>query len=229
MNSILRKKGRGLKGQWTLDEIKTGINHFKSVNGHYPRAQDFNEADYLPTARLIERNFGGLPKFREMLNLPMQSDLTKGEYRSNIAKKRQNEARIYEEKFYGFLTSVLPELNVHEHKVVRPGNVCCDFFVYTSDSSGFVIDLFYAQDINSVRGVVDYKIKRYKNVTHKTYLVLVNNLQVTQTSIDSLLSRKKKGIPQNIKIYTEKSFKIFLKLNIPNHTRAIVGNQTDTN
>ncbi|MGC9605684.1 MAG: hypothetical protein ABSF56_02950 [Minisyncoccia bacterium] len=202
-----KKKKIGHQQKWTLEEIRQGMEYFKSLNGNYPRIQDFDTFEYLPSARLIQRNFEGISNVRKALSLNTGLNLTMGEHRAAVARRTHSQAVNYEESFYRYLISNIPEVRVHEHKILRPGYICCDFFIYKSDNEGIVIDLFYAQDIKSLGGVVSIKMKRYSSIHSKIYFVLVNNEKIDQKEIDELIRRKDKKLPQNISVMTEKFFK----------------------
>lgn len=195
------------KQKWTLEKIQAGIEHYKNLYGKYPSILDFNKVDFLPTARMVQRNFGGIVKLREKLNIDSASDYTKGEHRSSIARNTYARAVDYEEAFYNFLINKIPEVQVHEHKILRPGRVCCDFFVYTTDTRGVAIDLFYAQDLYSLGGVVNIKLKRYAQITYKTFFILVGNNNISMEEIERLLENRKALLPKHIRVVTESFFK----------------------
>jgi hypothetical protein len=50
------------KGTYSIEELRNGFEHFYQENGHYPTAPEIDRCKYLPSARQIQRNFGGLPK-----------------------------------------------------------------------------------------------------------------------------------------------------------------------
>ncbi len=208
----LRKNKAGKQPKWTLAEISAGLEYFKELNGRYPSALEIDAFEYLPTSRSLQRTYeGGLVGIRTTLGFEeSQLDYTKGALRSEKAKSTYKNAVDYEYDFYAFLISIIPEVQVHEHKILRPGNVCCDFFIYTSGKSGFAIDIFYAQDLQSLRGVVTIKTKRYANVNCKTFFVLVGNHEIPQEMIDSHIANKKDTFPGHLSVLTETNFKSVL-------------------
>ncbi len=94
-----------------------------------------------------------------------------------------------------------------QHKIVRPGNVASDFFLYLNEKTGVVIDLFYAQDRFSLMGIINYKLKRYSPLPYEIYFVLVGNENITQVDIEKKLLNMKNPLPKNIFIDTEANFK----------------------
>lgn len=211
--SNLRKNisGHQILGKWTVDQIKEGLEHFKEVNGRYPSAREIDLFEYLPSARSIQRSFGGLEDLRTKLGFDIELiNLTKGKIRSEKAKGTYSNAVDAEEVFYNFLIEKIPEIKVHEHKILRPGHICCDFFIYTSNNRGFAIDVFYAQDMFSLAGVLRIKCLRYKELKYKIFFVLVGNKKISQEEIDSLLAKKKSAWPKHIIVLTEDKFKAIL-------------------
>ena len=162
----------------------------------------------MPTSRLIQRNFGGIVKLREVLGLDTPKDYTKGSRRSVVAKDMYARSVEFEEQFYKYLISKIPEVRVHEHKILRPGHVCCDFFVYNKlGTSGVAIDIFYAQDIFSLIRIINIKEKRYVNLPFSVYFVLIGNNLITQADIDLRMSNKKNQLFRNVMVVNESLFK----------------------
>ena len=53
-----------MKSFWTTEKIKEGFDRFIKENGRLPKSIEIDELEYLPSRKLIERNFGGLEKLR---------------------------------------------------------------------------------------------------------------------------------------------------------------------
>jgi hypothetical protein len=213
--SNLRKTKIGKQPMWTLEELGIGLEHYKELYGKYPSAEEIDKFEFLPSSKSIQRSHGGLVAVRTKLGFEDSLiDHTKGPVRSEKAKTMYKNGTDYEFTFYKFLVNLIPEVRVHEHKILRPGGVCCDFFIYTSQSSGFAIDIFYAQDISSLQKQVRIKTLRYKNVSYETYYVLVGNESITQEEINSMLNNRKSFLPQHITVLTEVKFKMILNQKI---------------
>ncbi len=201
--------------KWSLEQIKDGLEKYKGIYGRYPSTLDFDKVDYLPTSRYIQRNLGGVVRLRKLLKLDCEADYTKGSLRSSVAKESYKRAGIYEEYFYKYLISKVDEIRVHEHKIMRPGNICCDFFIYNiKGDSGIVVDLFYAQDMYSLARIVNIKLKRYKYLQKEVFFVNIGNFKIEQPEIDKLILNKKISLPKNIKVLNESSFKTFFEKSI---------------
>lgn len=197
----------GQHEKWTIENIKDGFSYFFEINGKYPTTKEIDSFDYLPSARTFQRAFGGTVKLREILNLDIPLDQRKGTIRSDMAQKTFKRAQGYEKEFYFYLISKIPEVRVHEHKIIRPGDTAADFFIYTSDNEGVVIDLFYAADIHSLIGIINIKFKKYINVKSPVYFVLIGNEQITQEIIDQKVNNRKNKLSDHIKVVTEDTFK----------------------
>ena len=90
---------------------------------------------------------------------------------------------------------------------MRPGNISSDYYVYLDEDNGVVIDLFYAKDIHSLRGVLNIKKNRYQSLPYKTIFVLVGNDELGVDVIRKLVQRRKIPLPSNILVDSEANFK----------------------
>lgn len=202
----LRKASNGNQAPWSKEQLKAGLLHFKSLNGRFPTAHEIDAFDYLPSARSIQRAYGGLVQLRSEL-LPNEiSNYTKGAHRSGVARKTYANGRSLEEAFYLKLIAKFQEISVHEHKVIRPGDVNCDFFIYLDSSQGVVVDIFYADSIINFVNVVNIKLRRYSLIIPETYLVVVGNPHITQELIDAKTVNRKLPLPAHIKLASEDFF-----------------------
>jgi len=57
------------RGEVTLDNVRNGLERFNKEHGHYPAAEEIDICPYLPSARQIQKKFGGLKKLRSVLGL----------------------------------------------------------------------------------------------------------------------------------------------------------------
>lgn len=207
MEVILRLSKPGHQQNWTKEEVLTGLNHFYKLYSRYPTAIEIDSFEYLPSSRSIQRQFGGLVALRRELIPNSHSNYTQGEHRSSVASEASRRAAKYEEEFYNFLCSHFDPVAVHEHKIMRPGNIASDYFVYFSPDKGLVLDLFYAKDLRSLGGVINIKNKRYASLPFKIIFVLVGNDDINIKTVRDLLARRKKSLPDNILVDTESNFK----------------------
>lgn len=205
MNSLRSFKVQP-KGKWSIEEIQTGFEKFVQEHGHYPTALDIDRYEFLPSSRSIQRSYGGLVSIRRKLFPEEISNYTTGQYRGNVASVTYKRAQDYEEAFYEKLCRYIKPIAVHEHKIIRPGRVACDFFIYIDDKSGICLDLFYAKDIFSLRGVIAYKVSRYSTLSCPVVFVLIGNKTLTQENINEVIGSRNTGVPKHIKIMTEVVF-----------------------
>jgi len=203
----LRKATNGIQIPWTKDQLRAGFDHFRKVNNRYPTSHEIDAFDYLPSARSIQRSFNGLVNIRKELFPDEIANFTTGAHRSDIAKRTYANAKHLEEQFYNYLVNEFSEIAIHEHKVIRPGNVNCDFFIYLNENTGIVIDIFYAESIINLINIVNLKMKRYLLISPETYLVVVGNTSINQQNIDLKIRNRKIPVPTNIKIVCEEYFK----------------------
>lgn len=202
------KLGSSSNGQtWTIDNIRDGLEYFRDIYGHYPTSREVDLFKFLPSARSIQRTYGGLVRVRKQLCLSGTSDHRKGEVRSVKAKEADSRAKVYEKDFFCFLSKQMAEMRIHEHKVIRPGDVSCDFFIYTSDSDGVVLDLFYAADLLNVLKIINIKYKKYLKVVFPVFFIVVGNENILQSDIDRKVKNKKISLPVFMRVMTEGYFK----------------------
>lgn len=207
INSNLRKRTSHVEEKWTLENLRAGLDYFFEINNRYPTVKEVDVFEYLPTSRTIQRSFNGLMELRKTLGLNTPINHSSGVTRSKTAQDADKRAQIYEKEFYNYLISKIPEVRIHEHKIIRPGDTAADFFIYTSDTKGIVIDLFYAVDIYSLCNVVNIKFKKYSSVEFPVYFVLVGNEKITQEIIDQKIENRKNKLSGHIRVLTEESFK----------------------
>lgn len=203
----LRRNKAGNRSLWSNNELLAGFNHYYGLFGHFPSAHEIDTFEYLPSSRSIQRSYGGLVKLRSELLPAEVSNYTKGEHRSSVAKRMYKNGRAYEKDFYEFLITNFYEIAVHEHKLVRPGDVSSDFFIYMTETTGVVIDIFFAASIINLVNVVNIKLKRYILIKQPTYLVIVGNDSITQDMINARVRNRQAPLPEHISIYTEIYFK----------------------
>lgn len=191
--------------KWTKESIKNSIERFAAENGRYPTARDFDKCIYLPVARYIQRNFGGLANLRLQLVPESPQSFRNGSVRSAVAKKSILRAYDSEFDFYEFLISKFPEVQVHEQKRLRPGNIASDFFVYTTESSGFAIDIFNSSDRFNTIGILNIKSKRYAGLQIPIVFIAIGDFD--QESLNQIQRTKKIPLRPNVHLYTDKYFK----------------------
>ncbi len=195
--------GHNPNSVWTISNLEAGFEKFYDDNGHYPSAPELDKFEYLPSSRQIQRVFGGLQKLRKDMKLEHEaSDHNSGKIRSKMAGEAWARAVDYEEEYYKYLIQQIPELYVHEHKVIRHDGykTDTDFFIYFPNSNdGIVIDVFYAMDILSLIKQVRIKEKKYAPMPYKTFFISINK-KISQEEIDDKILNRNSTLPKNIHV-----------------------------
>lgn len=175
----------------TIENIRDGFNKFFIKNKHYPTSIEINHCDYLPSTRLIERNFGGLKSLRLKLGLEIV-DYTRGEARSEMVRKINSRSQDLKIQVKKLLVDIFGKANVHQGPPFMDDcKKSADFLVYYSGGS-FFVDLFHPQDHNSFTSCVNAKSKKYGvNTSDKFYLVNTN------PEVPCLLEKRKTPLPKN--------------------------------
>ena len=101
---------------WTVEKIKEGFDRFIKEKGRLPKSLEIDELDYLPSRKLIERNFGGLEKLRGELGY-LDTHFGKGKFRSEIAHRVNTSGRNIELALEKLLKDKFGEVFVHTEKI----------------------------------------------------------------------------------------------------------------
>ena len=192
-----------------LEVYKEMINLFYQKNNRYPTVLEFNHKNLLPSARLIQRNYGGVQKFRELMDLEV-INYTKGQPRIDTMKIISKRAKDYEQELYillynkfhkpkeGFvverepvISGVDPENDVYGYKRADVGinnfNVPRD-----KQKKSTYIDFFYASTKESLFGCVNIKNKKIKGIVPLKDIIYVSiNPEFSQEDINSFTLPKK--------------------------------------
>ena len=196
--------------QWTAEKIKAGFDRFIKENGRLPKSMEMDKAgeiDYLPTRRLIERNFGGLEKLRKELGYT-DTHFGKGKFRSEIAHKANVSGRNIELTLEKLLKGKFGEVFVHTEKIFDNTKNRVDFYIY-SPSGNFCIDVFGTETMHTLQSNMSVKLNKYSGFSEKLFFVVVNDL-FSQSDLDNYASRKVKLLQANAKIITFDSLKRIL-------------------
>lgn len=193
------------KGTYSIEEIKIGFERFLRERGHYPTAPEIDMCAYLPSARQMQRNFGGLPKLREQLGL-VDTNFGVGKFRSAIAGSRNRTGFKAERDLERILIDHFGEPFVHVEKPIdETGRRRFDFFIYARDVK-FGIDVFYSETKHDIQNNVNIKIDNYTGTSVPVYFVLANT-KIPQSVLDEVsLAKSRKPIPSNIKLVAMDNF-----------------------
>jgi hypothetical protein len=168
---------------WTKTNIKEGFERFRLENGRLPTALEIDELPYLPTARQIQRAFGGLKQLREELGYE-DLDFSSGHLRSAIALRGSVRGLKSEKEMEVDLVKRFGELYVHtEKRYGRSGNRV-DFMVFTPEGN-IGIDVFFTDSLRTLQNNLNIKIPKYLDFPKNVPLYFVcANPELTEVDID---------------------------------------------
>ncbi len=207
----MRQKKSGKQKPWEIKDIGNGFKKFYTLYGHYPASHEIDTFEFLPSARSIQRRFGGLVHIRERLGLDTSFDLRTGEHSSRRAKKINTRAHALEKRVYDYLVNKFSVEFVHrEHFFTDDRRTRTDFFVYCRDSN-FSVDVFFPQDRRNLIGCLNCKMKTYKDTVMLQYPVifLQMNDNISAQEISEMLARKKNKLHAYQRVMVWNEFKEF--------------------
>ena len=221
------KKG-GREKPWTLDQLRAGFDDFYQKNNRYPTAHEVDAYPYLPSARSIERSFGGLIEVRKKLGIGSNLDFRTGTHSSQRAHTINERAHLMEKKAYEFLTKRFGKEFVHrEYFFTDDHRTRADFFVYDTHK-GFCVDVFYPSSRRNMLGCLNLKLGKYSSVYMREYPVIYvqMNEQISESEIEQTIASKTRKLPEGQYLMSWASFQKFCNLH-----KALqkLGSQTKTN
>lgn len=158
--------------RWNYESIRLGVERFVADNGRPPTAIDFDRTKYLPSARQVQRAFGGLESLRRELG---HEDLnyTKGSLRSPRSAEGYVRGTSAEDALEVLLIKKFGEPFVHTQKrYYKDHRNRYDFFVYYTE--GFMgIDVFSTTRREYIGPNIRHKLPKYGNVPADTPIFFV--------------------------------------------------------
>lgn len=213
----LRTQKRGNQKPWTLEELSLGLQHFYNEHKRYPTASEVDTYPYLPSARSIERRFGGLVELRRQLKLETQFDFRNGKHSAERASKINRRAHNVELVVYEFLQNIFGKEFVHrEYFFTDDRRTRADFFVYDT-KKGFCVDVFYPSDRRNLIGCLNSKLLKYHSEYMRQYPVifLQMNEGIPQETLDVVVQNKKKNLSDGQYLMSWNTFQNFCKSRDP--------------
>ncbi len=175
------------RGEFTLDNVKSGIERFNKEHGHYPAAEEIDNCPYLPSARWIQYKFGGLKKLRAIFGLN-DLDYRKGSRRVSKINEFLRLSLTSEKDTKEFLDKRYGEICVHEEKKYGDGRNRVDFFVYAKEN--FAVEVFNTYSIRNLAKNLNIKLHKFSDFPFKLYFVVTGG-DFLQRDIDALMTNKK--------------------------------------
>lgn len=192
----------------TLDPniVKPIIEAYRKTKGEYPTSNALDKlrtgnTQSFPSIRWIQRH-GGIINFYRSLGIEY-SDARTGARRSSIATSANKKSQSNDVDFSRWLVATFGESNVHWQSPYNKGvsGHRSDFRVYTKTSS-FFVDLFFPQDIESLMGCVNIKIKKLSTIPVEPniniYFVCCNNDTIDPYLVSRYIQSRKNPVPPNI-------------------------------
>jgi hypothetical protein len=156
---------------WNEEKIKVAFDRFVAEHGRLPTAPEVDLTDYLPSARQIQRKFGGLKALREVLGYE-ETDFGKGKNRISLATRGNLRAKEAERELERELSQIFGEPYVHAEKYYGSGRNRADFIVYTQNGI-FGIDVFTTETIHDLQKNVAIKVDKYLDFPRSVTLFFV--------------------------------------------------------
>ena len=194
-----------------LETIKKEWDQFKAIHNRYPTSQEIDRDKNMISTRTMQRKFGGVMEVRKMLGHEI-SNYSAGQTRVNTAilfNKRSDEEEFKVANFLIETFGKRPNVCGQEPYEEYNGRVRSDYGVYTQNGKHFFVDVFYAQDQQSLVGCINYKQKKIidKKIDDTIYYVSSNDEVISQLVIDKTIKNKKNKLPDNVKVLTFDNFK----------------------
>jgi hypothetical protein len=145
--------------EWTKESIKEAFEKFVAVEGRLPTAPEIDKSDYLPSARQIQRKYGGLRVLRAELGYDVV-DFGSGASRSSLATSNNVRSMEAERSLEKEFIALFGELFVHTEKLYGKGRNRVDFLVYTK-SGNFGVDVFTTETQRDMQKNVNIKVDKY--------------------------------------------------------------------
>lgn len=198
--------------RWTIDTIGEGVKRFITEHSRIPTATDFDSVDYLPTARQIQRLYGGMSGLRQTLGYG-SLDFTKGKERTAIASKASLDGIAAEEYLEAILIAKFGEAFVHTQKRYSFGTKNrFDFFVYAKNIC-FGVDVFTTKRQEYIGTNVRHKMKKYKDVQADIpiFFVVLGGIYSDEDILHTTQSISDLSRSKNIKLVNEPQFLLYIE------------------
>jgi hypothetical protein len=190
------------KPKWSDQKLKVGFEKFRKVHHRLPRAHEVDTLPYLPSARTIQKRYGGLKALRERLGYT-DTDFGAGGFRSEIAHTVGTRGRQLEIELEVALRDIFGEQSVQTEKVFN-GRQRVDFYIYTP-SGNFGVDVFFPATLRTMQNNINIKMKKYQYFTEPLYLVVANP-EIRQDQLNRYTQNRKEPFNETTTLLTQENF-----------------------
>jgi hypothetical protein len=181
----------------TKETIIQNINRYYQQHGTYPNSKDFNNCPYLPSARHIQRLWGGILALKTELGLT-DNDARRGTQRSQVVKVINTRNNKIEKNFNKELFSIIDRKLVHRpFAPFDDSKVNIDYVVFhPTEKVAIGFELFYPSYKESFYGCLGIKQKKKQILDrltdHQTkFYYVVTNPKIKPEEIQEWLKTKK--------------------------------------
>lgn len=177
----------------TKDDCLNAMDQFKAIHGHYPSSIELDKSDFLPSAKTVQRKFGGLKKLKQELGIDepvLRQKLDINNFHSKVDIMTILSKKYQPEAIQRFPDELNVELKINVNKSVSNNiahNITYIDFLYPSDKKSFI-------------GCVNAKQNKLGFFEEGRILLIVMNKHISQKDIDTFMETKKNKMPDNIKV-----------------------------
>jgi hypothetical protein len=180
--------------------IQQKIEKFYQENQRYPLARDFDNTAYLPSARTIQRKYGGLVALKKDMGLT-ETDARTGTQRVDKAKAINERNNKIEAQFTKDLKNKMDVRNIHHpYAPFDDSKINIDYLLFhPTEKKAVGLELFYPEDRHSFYGCLN--IKQHKRQCldqlhgHDTkFYYVVTNRNITPKQVWQWSSNRKSDL-----------------------------------
>lgn len=183
------------------------LEAYKAEHGEYPTTPAIGKLKrkhptILPSPRWIQTH-GGIIPFYHSLGLHY-TDARTGARRANVANNANRKSQSNDVMFAQRLVETYGEPNVHWQAPYNKGVSLhrSDFKVFTPSGRFFFIDLFFPQDIESLQGCVNLKLKKLSKIpiekNAEIFFICCNEDEVSDFQVERYVKSRKTPLPRNV-------------------------------
>jgi len=202
----------------TKTSIEQALTDFIRENKREPTILEIDKDPRFPSARTIQRSYGGIKKLRQELGLKT-INFSAGDTRRKTAYEIGKRSEQNESDMYKFLLSNYEPMAVHRQYMYTDDRRCTsDFAVWNRiPNHRDVIDVFYPKDETNFVGCVNSKQRKHNSLqehyvsgTFTVWFVCLNE-DITQDTIDKIINNKKNTMMEYQRVVSYDTFKEIFK------------------
>jgi hypothetical protein len=192
------------------DKVRKVFEEYKSKHNEYPTTNAIKKLcaskenrGVIPSIKWIQRK-GGIIPFYQLLGLHY-TDARTGARRGAIATSANKKSQSLDVKLSKQFIEKFGESNVHWQSPYNSRGISLhrsDFKIYRKDGSYFFVDLFFPQDMDSLQGCVNSKIKKLSIASVekgvKVYFICCNGEDTSPYTLDYYVRHRKTPMPDNV-------------------------------